>query len=139
MDFPGFLDQHKLDKKVFGEVIPKSYRRFFGEALDLHTSELDLQRFLLAADGSVSSLSGGDAVIIHYRNNKILRIRIPVDGNLEEITSYHTELHAILGMSLLLWNLIPPALHYSNKGILWIDSELPKEKNTKQGEQTLFE
>ena len=50
--------------KVFGELIPDSYRRFFGQALDHHWPDLDLDQVRMATEGSVNGWSGGAAVVV---------------------------------------------------------------------------
>ena len=74
-------------------------------------------------DGSVCGISRGAGAVLLDSNNKVLMIRIYKDENPEELTSYRTELHVILGGFVLLMRLILPLLWRSAREILWTDSK----------------
>ena len=64
----------------------------------------------MATDGSVKGNSGGAAVVIQDKGGNIFRISIPIDADNNSLTSYKTELHALLGAFILLHRLTPPLI-----------------------------
>ena len=77
----------------------------------------------MATDGSVNGLSGGAVAVLQDQEGRSLCIQILVDRKKSNLTSYKTELHAILGDFILLQRLVLPALCLTTSGVIWSDSK----------------
>lgn len=125
-------------------VIIDEYDRIKGDLFPTVTSpefEDEEEDIVIATDGSLKNGSGGAAYIINsIRTPGTLKSVLPVDGDRRQLTSYRTELFAMLGALLTLKGILLAQVRRWDKlsGTVWCDNKSAVDKFNRLEDEVPF-